>query len=170
MNGCLPFRQTLGRLFVSQHTVKWAVSCMPSRWGKKWFFWELHSRLPQGGFYLLQGWALLIPQGWSVKPSQENFCWFCFRLDYSDVTKGKIWAAVRLLLEMMHVERRQVFFPSSGWICSLAVGTKTIFVCKISKFPQNVFQGKINMEPPESWSCFYKVRFRAETRFDPKLV
>ena len=64
------------------------------------------------------------------------FFFLCFQLGCSDVTKDKIWAAVYLLLEIMCVvEGRQGFFPSSGWICRLPVGTKTSLCAKLVNFP-----------------------------------
>lgn len=126
---------------------------------------------------LLQGGVLTILSDWCVQLSLWVFFVFWVFLIYlfhwgcSDVTKGKIWITVYLLMGRNAWSRKKADFylqtcvASAGWQLEqrhLSVQNEWIsFGC---------FWGKINMETSESWCCSYKATFWAETHFNPKLV
>lgn len=160
VNEYLWFRQMLGSLFVSQYGKK-SNFLRVLRMGQEEFCEGfIPANVTQSKPLPASG--LTIPWDWSVQPSQGIFCLFgWFWLVGSDISKGKIWAVMYLLLEMICVvERRQgCFFPSSGWICRLAVGTKPSLCATLANFPW-VSLGENKHGAPWILKPFYTVTFR----------
>lgn len=121
--------------------VKRAVSCVHSGWGKKSFVRASFQPMTQLRPLPAAELSTRYPLGLICAAITGHF--YVFSWVVQDVTKGKSWAVVYLLLEMMHgVERRQIFF---SWLrLNLQAGSwnKNIFVCKISEFPLDVSGGK----------------------------
>lgn len=164
---------------VSQSMLKRTKLSMCTKDGARKFLWELHSILchsfkdlstaGRGSHYpfrLMCTIIIVVFFGFLGLFVIYLFHWGC-----SDVTKGKIWITVYLLMGRNAWSRKKADFylqtcvASAGWQLEqrhLSVQNEWIsFGC---------FWGKINMETSESWCCSYKATFWAETHFNPKLV